>query len=179
MRLIFLFPDGETASTTSILLPQLLQTTALPLFPARAETSVLDFPFSAISHPPFDFTFYENPVLFVMHTQIPCTVSSPRLHHRVQTQTKHPRKRHKTFYINPKKDLLSRKNRKNRNQLARLLAQGRFPHSKNHQLRRDDILALLRGTGAPRPVGEANRAAETAQMHLPARLWVDFWLAYT
>jgi hypothetical protein len=73
MRLIFFFPDGETASTTSILLPQLLHTCALPLFSARAETSVFDFPFpfSAIVEPPFRFYFFIKTPVTVLRTQVP------------------------------------------------------------------------------------------------------------
>jgi hypothetical protein len=53
MRLIFFLPSGVTDRTTSTLFPQLLQHCALLLLPARAETSVFDFPFSAILLPPF------------------------------------------------------------------------------------------------------------------------------
>jgi hypothetical protein len=53
MRLIFFLPSGVTDSTTSTLFPQLLQHCALLFAPARAETSVFDFPFSAILLPPF------------------------------------------------------------------------------------------------------------------------------
>jgi hypothetical protein len=55
MRLIFFLPSGVTDSTTSTLFPQLLQHCALLFAPARAETSVFDFPFSAILIPPFQF----------------------------------------------------------------------------------------------------------------------------
>lgn len=53
MRLIFFLPSGVTDKTTSTLFPQLLQHCDLLLLPARAETSVLDFTFSAILFPPF------------------------------------------------------------------------------------------------------------------------------
>jgi hypothetical protein len=55
MRLIFFLPSGVTDRTTSTLFPQLLQHCTLLFAPARAETSVLDFPFSAILIPPFQF----------------------------------------------------------------------------------------------------------------------------
>ena len=55
MRLIFFLPSGVTDRTTSTLFPQLLQHCALLFAPARAETSVFDFPFSAILLPPFQF----------------------------------------------------------------------------------------------------------------------------
>jgi hypothetical protein len=59
MRLIFFLPSGVTDRTTSILFPQLLQFCPLLFAPARAETSVFDFPFpfSAIFVSPFYSTF--------------------------------------------------------------------------------------------------------------------------
>jgi hypothetical protein len=56
MRLIFFLPSGVTDRTTSTLFPQLLQHWDLFFEPARAETSVLDFPFSAILFPPFQIS---------------------------------------------------------------------------------------------------------------------------
>jgi hypothetical protein len=53
IRFIRFFPDGETDKTTSTLLPQMLQRCTLLFASARAPTSVFDFPFSAISNPPF------------------------------------------------------------------------------------------------------------------------------
>jgi hypothetical protein len=52
-RFILFFPDGETDNTTSTLLPQMLQRWILPFASALAETSVFDFPFSAMFIPPF------------------------------------------------------------------------------------------------------------------------------
>jgi hypothetical protein len=42
------FPDGETDKTTSTLFPQMLQRCTLFFASALDETSVFDFPFSAI-----------------------------------------------------------------------------------------------------------------------------------
>jgi hypothetical protein len=52
-RFILFFPDAETANTTSTLFPQMLQRWILPFASALAETSVFDFPFSAMLIPPF------------------------------------------------------------------------------------------------------------------------------
>jgi hypothetical protein len=66
MRLIFFLPSGVTDRTTSTLFPQLLQHWALLLLPARAETSVLDFPFSAILFPPFQISrLSQSPDIFL------------------------------------------------------------------------------------------------------------------
>jgi len=53
VRFILFFPEEETDKTISTLLPQMLQRWILPFASARAPTSVFDFPFSAISIPPF------------------------------------------------------------------------------------------------------------------------------
>jgi hypothetical protein len=55
MRLIFFFPDGVTAMTTSTLLPQRRQVCVLFFDSALAETSVFDLAFSAMMLPPFLF----------------------------------------------------------------------------------------------------------------------------
>jgi hypothetical protein len=48
MRRSLFFPVGETDKTTSILFPQMLQRCTLFFASALDETSVFDFPFSAI-----------------------------------------------------------------------------------------------------------------------------------
>lgn len=71
-RLIFFFPTAETDSTTSTLLPQMLQFWFLPFDSAREATSVFDF-FSATILPPFNFNVrVPNAGLFprVRHTFI-------------------------------------------------------------------------------------------------------------
>jgi len=53
VRFILFLPEEVTDKTTSTLLPQMLQRCILLFASARAPTSVFDFPFSAISIPPF------------------------------------------------------------------------------------------------------------------------------
>lgn len=73
-RFIFFFPEGETAITTSTFFPQLRQSCALLLFSALAATSVFDFPFSAMIHPPFailyssDRFYVQSPVSLFSQT---------------------------------------------------------------------------------------------------------------
>jgi hypothetical protein len=99
MRLILLFPDGETERTTSTLFPQLLQQFPLPLFSALAATSVFDF-FSAMVLPPFLF-------LFLYHIKIsvqPAIFSLSRILSTICTHWTGGKARsmkfHKTLYSN-------------------------------------------------------------------------------
>jgi hypothetical protein len=78
-RFILFFPVGETDKTISTLLPQMLQRCILLFASVRAPTSVFDFPFSAISIPPFFFQFIRLKVIPLVHssgTHFPLSVIS-------------------------------------------------------------------------------------------------------
>jgi hypothetical protein len=109
MRLILLFPDGETERTTSTLFPQLLQKLPLPLFSALAATSVFDF-FSAMVLPPFLFLFLYHIEIFVQLARpyFPSLILSMMCTNWTG-RTALSMKIHKTLYINSHQHTMSRK----------------------------------------------------------------------